>query len=374
MIETIVWVLSLFYIIYFIFLLVGWIRIHTPEEDVVSETFYFSVVIPVRNESRQIYTLLSDLDKQDYPRDKYEVIVVDDSSEDNTAGEVHRAIKDLSIDIRLIQSKGDVVYQGKKEAITVGVSLASYDHIVATDGDCRVGENWLRQYNLVYHHSRARMVLGPVAYHESVNLFGKLQKIEFSALIGLGAASLRMNVPNICNGANISYDKKLFGELGGYNGNHDVPSGDDEFLLQKAYDAIPGEIHFNKSFEALCYTDAKQTLSEFVNQRIRWSAKWKYHKSSRMKLWGLAMFVFNLAFAVFTVMLFFTEQKELFLSIFIVKLITEYVYIYKVNSDLKDENPLLTVIFLQLIYPFYTIFMMISSFLKRYRWKGRLYL
>lgn len=374
MIELVVWVLCLFYIIYFIFLLVGWMKIKTPGAFSGDGTLYFSVVIPVRNEADHIYALLSDLDKQDYPRENYEIIVVDDSSEDDTVKEVHRAINNLTVKITLVESAADKAFEGKKEAITVGVGQAKHERIITADGDCRVGENWLRQYNLVYRNSGARMVLGPVAYHESNTVFEQMQKIEFSALIGLGAASLELNVPNICNGANLSYEKSLFETLGGYQDNRKVPSGDDEFLLQKAFDAFPEKIQFNKSFEALCYTDAKKNWKEFINQRIRWSAKWKFHKSGRMKLWGFSMFLFNLAFAIFTILLFLTDHKELFLSTFFVKLIVEYVYIYKVNSDLREENPFLMVIIVQLIYPFYTIFLMMSSFLKRYRWKGRLYL
>ena len=374
MIELVIWALSLFYTIYFVFLLVGWMKIRIPEERKGEELTHFSIIIPVRNEQAHIYRLLKDLDEQNYPKEKFEIIVADDSSEDGTAEEVERAVVNLSVRILLIKSSDEKPFQGKKEALTCAIASAGFNHIIATDGDCRIGENWLRQYSLMYESSDARMVLGPVAYHEEEKFFGKLQKVEFSALIGLGAASLEIGIPNICNGANLSYEKSLFDELEGYKGNKNVPSGDDEFLLQKAFSTFPDKIRFLKSFEALCYTDAKENIPEFIDQRIRWSAKWKYHRSLRMKLWGLAMFLFNLSFALFTILLFYTGRTELFLSTFMVKLIIEYVYIYKVNSDLRDENPFVVVIFLQLVYPFYTIFLMMSSLLKRYRWKGRLYL
>ena len=374
MIESVILIFCVAYTIYFLLLLIGWMRIDEHRSIPDGEHLSFSVIIPVRNEAVHIYYLLKDLAQQNYHSDCFEIIVIDDASEDNTVDEVNKAMQDFAVDIRLIKGVENKSFKGKKEAITTGVSLAKYDLIIATDGDCRIGPNWLDQYRLVYQNTKARMVLGPVAYQNTRNWFETMQKVEFSALIGLGAASLNWGMPNICNGANLSYEKGLFVELNGYTGNEKVPSGDDEFLLQKAFNAHPEKITFNKSFEALSYTQAKSTFSEFLNQRIRWSAKWKYHKSRRMKLWGLAMFMFNLSFVLFNIMLFYTEQKELFLSILFVKLIVEYIYIYKVNSDLRDENSFLPVIILQLIYPFYIIFLMISSFLKRYRWKGRLYL
>lgn len=374
MIELVIWLICLGYTLYFLLLTFGWIRITEYKSDPLKELLPFSVIIPVRNEASNIYRLLSDLSAQNYQNEFFEVLVVDDSSEDDTVSEVNRAISDFDIAIRLIRNIDDGENKGKKQAITTGVSEAKFEYIISTDGDCRLGENWIDQYRQVYQNTSSKMVLGPVAYYETTNVFRNIQKIEFSALIGLGAASLQLGIPNICNGANLSYKKSLFLELGGYSGNEKVPSGDDEFLLQKAYDAYPDNIAFNKSFEALCYTEAKTTFSEFLNQRIRWSAKWKYHKTIRMKLWGMLMFVFNLAFALFTILIFSTSQQELFLSTLFVKLIVEYVYIYKVNSDLRSENNFLEVIILQLIYPFYIIFLMISSLLKRYRWKGRLYL
>lgn len=374
MIESVILIVCGVYTIYFLLLLIGWMRIKEHQSVSDGDDLSFSVIIPVRNEGKHIYHLLSDLSRQNYNPKHFEVIVVDDASEDHTVEEVSKAMKDFAINIRLIKGAENKSFKGKKEAITTGVSLAKYDRIIATDGDCRLGANWIDQYRLVYVNTKARMVLGPVAFQNTENWFETMQKVEFSALIGLGAASLQLGMPNICNGANLSYEKDLFVELDGYKGNEKVPSGDDEFLLQKAYNAYPDKISFNKSFEALSYTEAKGTLAEFLNQRIRWSAKWKYHKSTRMKLWGLWMFIFNLAFVVFSILLFYTDHKELFLSILFVKLIVEYVYIYKVNSDLRNENSFLPVIILQLIYPFYIIFLMISSFLKRYRWKGRLYL
>ena len=43
-----------------------------------------SVIIPVRNEAANIEALLNDISNQTYPKNAFEVIVVDDSSEDET--------------------------------------------------------------------------------------------------------------------------------------------------------------------------------------------------------------------------------------------------------------------------------------------------
>ena len=232
----------------------------------------------------------------------------------------------------------------------------------------------MQQYNHTYQQTNAKMVLGPVVFQPANNWFTKMQKLEFSALIGLSAASLKMKWPTTCNGANLSYEKRLFEELKGYEDNEMVPSGDDEFLLQKAYDQCPDGIVFMKSAAAICYTKPKSEFKEFIHQRIRWSAKWKFHKRLRMKIWGVMMFLFYLAWVALTYFLFNDPYKDLFLSTVLVKLILEYVNLYRINSDLGEEIPPIITVLLQVIYPFYIIFLLITSFVRRYRWKGRLYL
>ncbi|MEL7145487.1 MAG: glycosyltransferase [Bacteroidota bacterium] len=361
------------YLIYQILLIVGWSSTRSTDET-DGDDLRFSVVIPVRNEGQHIYDLLSDLANQSMNSALFEVIVSDDFSEDNTVEQVHRAQQELAVNIYLLQGKESVDKPGKKHAITRAISQAGNQHIVCTDGDCRVGPNWLVKYQSCYRQTSSKMVLGPVVFQAGSNWFEQLQKVEFSALIGLGASSLRLKMPTTCNGANLSYEKKLFEELHGYEDNENVPSGDDEFLLQKAFNRYPDGITFLKSAEAISYTKPKKTLAEFVNQRIRWSAKWRYHTSRRMKIWGTAMFLFYIAWVILLLMMWSSPYEELFLSTLLTKLILEYVNIYRINSDLREEIPLLITVFLLLIYPFYIIFLVISSFIGRYRWKGRMYL
>jgi glycosyltransferase involved in cell wall biosynthesis len=96
-----------------------------------------SVVTACRNEAENIQDLLSDIADQNYPPDKYEVIIIDDNSTDNTfrTASEYTGIKNLAT----IRNKG----RGKKEAIKTGVSRASGELIIATDGDCRAGPEWI---------------------------------------------------------------------------------------------------------------------------------------------------------------------------------------------------------------------------------------
>src|SRR4051812_39242641 len=110
-------------IVYFFFLgclVVGWKNIFTKKETPSSRQLFITVLVPVRNEEKNIGYLLSDLLKQDYGI--FEIIVIEDHSEDKTAV-VIRSLN--SPQVQCIVNKGS----GKKQALTTGVSVSHGDII-----------------------------------------------------------------------------------------------------------------------------------------------------------------------------------------------------------------------------------------------------
>ena len=100
-----------------------------------------SIIVAAKNEEAKIENLLNSLSKLIYPKDRFEVIIVDDESKDNTADIVHNYIKDFS-NFKLISSSGKP-YPAKKGALSVGIKNSKFDYILTTDADCVVPPNWL---------------------------------------------------------------------------------------------------------------------------------------------------------------------------------------------------------------------------------------
>src|SRR5213075_2078285 len=123
----------------------------------------------------------------------------------------------------------------------------------------------------------ARFISGPVKLEEGNSLFGKMQVTEFASLIGTGAASIGFGMPNMCNGANLAFEKAAFVAVNGYAGNDKIASGDDEFLMHKIHSQFPGSVCFLKNPKAIVRTNVQQSLSGFLSQRIRWASKWKFY-------------------------------------------------------------------------------------------------
>ncbi|MFT7029185.1 MAG: cellulose synthase/poly-beta-1,6-N-acetylglucosamine synthase-like glycosyltransferase [Marinoscillum sp.] len=363
--------LSLIYILFFIWCSYQWKRIIIPNPTEVLP-MKFTVLIPVRNEASTLPLLLRDLEKQSIDLASFEVIVIDDNSEDNTMTLVRELLPSLVIDCQLLElgAKG---LEGKKNAITLGVANAKHEIIIATDGDCRMGIHWLAAYSRAFSNQKTQMVSGPVCMNANT-FFEQLQVLEFSALIGIGAATLSSGNPTMCNGANMGYRKAVFEEVNGYAGNEGIASGDDEFLLQKVFKNHPEGISFLKDAEALVTTKAKGNLKEFLNQRIRWSSKWKHHKS--VFIWIGAMIVFfnyvfvygALAWSAYDII-----WLPSVLCVIILRWLAMSRFLNKTATFSGIRYSHFMTFFLEIIYPVFVLFLGIASIFGKYSWKGRRY-
>lgn len=362
---------SSLYIFFLLWCKYYWNQISAPT-DARAVAIRFSIIVPVRNEASNIGQIIQDLQAQNYPKSLFEVLVVDDSSEDETLLLARQAfqISDLNYQLLMLEEFGKT---GKKSAITAGVYNANYEVILSTDGDCRLPTNWLAAYASKYANTSLQMVTGPVRMLAN-NLFTRLQQIEFSGLIGIGAASLQAKRPNMCNGANLSYKKDAFIEVGGYEGNFQVASGDDEFLLQKIFNLYPESVAFLKDPRAIVSTPAKPTIGALVNQRLRWSSKWKFHQSWHIKSMAILVFVnyLSLFWALITV-IDGDGSWWLFVTVMTFRATVLALYEIPIARFFNIRNAPFFSFCMEIIYPFVVIFLGIASIFGHYSWKGRRY-
>ena len=342
----------------FIFVLLIGLQSKPRRQDDLQRSI--TVVIPVRNEEENILDLLQDLNRQHYRN--FDVIVVDDHSEDDTRSRI-QGMSDPRV--TLITNQG----VGKKSAITTGVAVATGEIIATTDGDCRVHEDWVTSVNDCFNLSQTDMAIGSVVVDETNNLFSKMQQLEFASLVGTAVSTLEIRFPMMCNGANLAYRKIAFGRAGGYNDNLHIPSGDDEFLMRKIFAANPRGIVYNPG--PAVRTKAQPTLSAFFQQRLRWAGKWRFNSSVGTRL--VAVFILVIQ-AMFIYGFYRMMRGDLvFVSLILLKLLVEYVALKRFAKFLNIRFHDLSFLLLQLCYPFYVTFVGIVSLFKPYSWKGRKY-
>lgn len=366
------------YIFLLLVLCVGWHSIpqmNSPEmrfkkTDAASPKI--SVLIPVRNEAANILALLRDLEKQRLPFEFFEVLVLDDASEDATRDQV--ASFPASYDLKIIPIDNPERISPKKNAISQGIKMARGTYIVGTDGDCRVPPGWLSSYLWAFEKKQAVFISSLVTFYQEASLFEKMQTVEFSSLIGTGSVGIALGFPNMCNGANLAYQKKAFFEVGGYAGNEHIASGDDEFLMHKLAKQYPGKILFLKSQENIVKTRAKTHLRDFVEQRKRWAGKWKYYQGLGVKILAFYVFLLNISvlMSLFGLWLNFSGFQVLIIFL-LLKVFLEILFLGMVLAYCSKKLLILLIPLVQLFYPFYVIYIAALSQVKEYKWKGRRY-
>ncbi len=336
-----------------------------------------SVLIPARNESLRISGLLMSLAAQRYPIQSYEVVLIDDHSEDDTIAVAQELAIALSLPlrcIRLSESKNGMVLKGKKAALQQGVEAARGEVIVTTDADCVMGGDWLQSIHHYFKEHAAAMVVGPVTFSESSRPFDKLQTIELGALVGTGAVSLGYGKPNMCNGANLAFTKSAFEAVGGYHDNMHIPSGDDEFLLQKIYKFYPRKVYFNVHPEGVVSTAPAKNIKAFISQRRRWGGKWRLHKAISVKLMAVFVFAFHLFYlTTLANTLLGALNPILFIGVFIVKASLEYFFLKGVLTHMGKSLYMKHFVFLQTIYSLYVVVFGLLVNFGTFEWKGREY-
>ena len=349
-----------------------WLRMPAfqPQTTPLVDSQTITVVIPVRNEAANISALLTDLSQQTYSR--FEVIVADDSSTDATAALVQQYANTTHFPLRLLSLTNERTASPKKRAITQSIAIATGDLIVTTDGDCRVGPDWLNSIADFYAKTGAKLISGPVTFMPERTIFDSLQTVEFASLIGSGACTLALGYPTMCNGANLCYEKRVFTEVGGFAGVDHLASGDDEFLMHKIAAHYPDGIRFLKSSDALVRTQAHQSWRAFYSQRKRWASKWRAYTSYLPSLLAVFIFLSNAApvVALLGWMLGFLNGNTVLLVIGM-KAVPEFLFLRQILVFLQKKSSVSVIPLTQLIYPLYVLLFGLAAQGKGYQWKGR---
>ena len=370
----ILWILIILYCLLTLLLIYGWEKKMPLKSCIDPDNKQVAILIPVRNEAKNIKDLLSDLENQNYPADCFSVIVIDDSSEDETAGIVRQYGLSSTYNLRILPLEIAAGFKGshKKLAISQGVENTRAELVVCTDGDCRVGSQWLSAIVDYYKRHQALFISGPVMLEGSNKWWHSIQIMEFSSLIGVGAASLKLGMPNMCNGANMGFRRDVFVGLNGYEGFQHIHSGDDEFLMYKIFTRHPDGVHFLQDPRAIVKTSVKNSISEFINQRKRWSGKWKFHRHLGPRLLAFFVFIVNLSLiiALFWLLIGKTTIINILPQI-LIKFSVDFLFLYAVLRFFNKKVNLRDFLILELFYPCYAVFFGLFSNFGSYKWKGR---
>ena len=341
-----------------------------------------TVIIPARNEEKNIGLCLRSISGQTYPAELFETIVVDDHSTDDTALVVEAFSKQNIRCIFLKDYLAGAINSYKKKAIEVAIELSTGELIVTTDADCYMGSNWLHTMACFYEEHQAAFIAAPVVVDSNRSFLSIFQALDFMTLQGITAASVFKKIHSMCNGANMAYQKKCFIEVGGFKGIDTIASGDDMLLMHKIFKRYPEGVFFLKSNEAIVHTQPMHNWKSFFNQRIRWASKADKYEDKRILPVLMIVYFFNLLLLLLPVMAIFFKGGYMIFSytlsiigcwfwLMILKTGVELYFLFPVAVFFGRRKILW---WFPLAQPFHILYTVIAGWLGKfgsYQWKDR---
>jgi len=335
-----------------------------------------TILIPARNESANIQACIQSILNQKYPSHLFEILVIDDHSEDDTAALVQQFqvsnvhvlyLKDYVKNRSKLQSF-------KKKAIEIGIENSTGDLIISTDADCIVPENWLNYLVSFYEEEKYKFIAAPVNFHKEKSLFEKCQSLDFIGMMGVTGAGIHGRFMNMCNGANLAYEKKAFYEVDGFNGIDKIASGDDMLLLQKMAKRFPTQIGFLKNKNATVLTKGTPDLKSFVQQRIRWASKSGNYQELQILFILVLVFFFcvSIVFNFFLLPFLFAKIGWVFLAQFFIKTVVDFFYLNHLATFFQRKDLMKIFLPAQVFHIIYIFVIgLLGNLVKEYNWKGR---
>ena len=368
--------LALLYAFFFVLYIKHWksLSYFKNTEGYEPRTF-ISILIPARNEAENILPCISSILKNNYPKNLFEIIVIDDHSEDETP----QYVRDLGHpNVKLIELKNYVKLGDnqpfKKRAIEAAIGESKGDLIVTTDGDCLVPDKWLWLFAQFYETKGKRFIAAPVNFFDEKSFFERFQSLDYVGMMGITGAGVQGKFMNMCNGANLAYEKKLFYDVNGFQGIDHVSSGDDMLLMQKVARIYPDTLGFLKNEQATVVTKAKPNVTEFFGQRLRWASKSSSYTEGFTVFQLIAVFLFcaNIVSSFLLGVFFDRSFLILFFVSFLTKSLFDFIFLKMTTQFFNRQDLMKAFLPAQFIHVLYIITVGLwSNVKKKYLWKGR---
>lgn len=327
-----------------------------------------SVIICARNEAENLEVFLPSVLEQEY--DDFEVIVVDDCSDDDTEEVLEKYAKQYNrLKVTRIHKESSLRH-GKKMALFLGIKAAKNELLLLTDADCQpVSSQWISSFASHFNDSTA-FVLGYGGYLRKKGLLNKYIRYD-TMFIAMQYAGMAMaGFPYMGVGRNLAYRKSLFMKNKGFGPNINLQSGDDDLFVNK----LAGKKNTLVNLDPASFTRSipSKTWKEFHKQKTRhFSSSSYYRKSSKFLL--AAEPLSRLLFYSLLIVLYFITGLHLMLAISAATvIICKLVILGLAQKNLNEKDLLVISLLFDLISPFVNVYFLLNVAFKRqqyYEWK-----
>ena len=240
----------------------------------------FSVVICTYNRANLLGKAIDSIFDQDYPKDKYEIIIIDNNSADGTP----KIIEDYARRSQVSFSTSVETQQGLSFARNRGIQMAKHQFVAHLDDDAVACPNWLTTFNDVIETYGARVVGGRVekVYQNGAALPSWFVTQYVKGFFGVNYREwgktekvLRVRRPLYIGGGNSAYDREVYTEFGGYSGELGRSStgllAGEETLLNWALEKHDVPIYYSDDAVIYHFLDNHRLTRAHIVQKAFWS-------------------------------------------------------------------------------------------------------
>ncbi|MFA9219809.1 MAG: glycosyltransferase [Sediminibacterium sp.] len=257
---------------------------------------------------------------------------------------------------------------GKKSALELGIQEAKTEYIWTLDSDIQLLNFNSIRFREFQNNLNEDLVILPVIMKTGKRLLEIAQTIEWRYMQVLTKLSAQLEMPMMCNGANLIFKRSVF--LQHINAHRSVSSGDDLFLMSHVLKS-KGQI-------GLCwkgFTDVEttpvQTIHEAINQRLRWAGKTTKLPFTRSSILHF-IFAFYSALHIMAVLgIFIPSIQKISVVFLVMKISLEAVGAQSVFPNKMKGKEIIVLVPQMLLYPFFSLFIFITSLFFVPKWKGR---
>ncbi|WP_343631931.1 glycosyltransferase [Fluviicola sp.] len=317
-----------------------------------------SVVIPFRNEAANLETFLECIYAQRYQPAQW--IFVNDHSSDSYID----LFKEMdSFPIRLLHLPEE--QRGKKRAIRFGMDHVRTEYCLTMDADVSFGKEYMKSMLLL---PEAELIILPVEMTGKKwwQSFFTLEYL-FTTLLNKGIAGWAR--PVNCSGANLLIHVSSFDQVDDIDEHDHILSGDDIYTL-RAFRSSGKRIEIVENEALKVETETPGTVSEVMEQRVRWLGKTSHVADSLNNFLGIWAVGLHLYYFLLLIITFFAGVYWLTFLIIAFKYGMDFMLV-KMDKKKPDSFDLLGLGLFELFYPVYLFALLAYLMVSQPEWKGR---
>lgn len=318
-----------------------------------------SVIICAKNEGNNLKGFLEKVLTQDYPN--YQVVVVDDASQDHTNAVLNEYKKKYSHLYVTHLEENRQFPHGKKLALTVGVKAAKHERMVFTDADCRPDSNKWLQSIAEATSSGKDIILGYGAYLKRRGLLNRI--IRFDTLfIGIQYLTFaKAGLPYMGVGRNMSYTKKTYDSVRGFSSHYHILSGDDDlFINQTARKKNTTTVTVPDS---IVRSVPKTTFSSYIYQKRRHLTTGKHYRFVHKLMLGTEILSRMLFYISFALALSLNVLPTFVFGLFALRFLWQHAIVLKAGQVFKEKDLPVFTLFFDIFIPLLNIWASLSKYL-----------